>query len=152
MSKQFILVANESMAHIFSRVSAGDPLHKLHNIDFPEGRFSSHLSSSTSSLKDSGSSECHVHQFAREIAEYLQSSLKDEEYEALLIAASNPLLEELQAELSQNLAEKLKWAHSEDLTGLNTYMLETKLRDLRWIPSGDFRCYRGDGGSRFDSC
>lgn len=134
MSKQLILVANESRARIFSRFSAGDPLLKLHTIDFPEGRHSSNLPSSTSSFQDSGSSEHRVQQFAREIAEYLHSALKDEKFEALLIAASNPFLDELQAKLSQNAADHLKWTYSEDLTDLNAYKLEIKLRDLRWTP------------------
>lgn len=150
MGMQWILVANESLARIFTRVSAGDPLVKVHTIDFPESRLVSRSSPSTSPLQNAGSRENFVHQFSRELAEYLQSALNDEKYKTLWIAAPNPFVEELQARLGQSVGNKLKGTYQEDLTGLNTYLLEIKLRDLRWIPCGGSLHNCTDGGDRFE--
>ena len=150
MRKQWILVANGSLARFFSRTGVFDPLVALETIDFPEGRLFPCASPSTSSVQNAGSSERSVQQFARELAEYLQSALTDEKYDALWIAASNPLFEAVQARLSQAVAEKLRWTYQEDLTRLNTYMLEIKLRDLRWMPFGSTCRKSTDGGSRTD--
>ena len=150
MGKQCILIANESLARIFCRVSTGEPLLSLHTIDFPEGRLFPCASPSTSSVQNAGSSERSSQQFVRELAEYLHSALTDEKYDALWIAASNPLLEALQARLSQNVTDKLKWTHQEDWTSLSTYSLELKLRDLRWMQSGSSLRNSTHCGKQFD--
>jgi hypothetical protein len=97
MKKQWILVANGSLALIFSVTSAGDPLVALETIDFPEGRLkaaelerdrqgheSSDNSSAAAHFEPRTSAHQKVrHQFARELAERLEEGLVDSEYETL---------------------------------------------------------------------
>ncbi|QHE76163.1 host attachment protein [Hydrogenophaga sp. PBL-H3] len=145
MKKQWILVANGSLARFFSRTGVGDPLVPLETIDFPEGRLkgselardrqgheSSDNSSAAAHFEPHTSTRKKVlHQFARELAARLEEGLVDGEYDALWLTASNPFLGELKAALNQAVAARLQWSHDADFTSLDVGTIETRLRDLR---------------------
>jgi protein required for attachment to host cells len=144
MRKQWILVANGSLARFFSRSSTGDPLQALETIDFPDGRRKlnelerdrqGHESSDNSSA--AAHFEPHtttrkkvLHQFARELAERLEEGLVDGEYDALWLTASSPFLGELKAALHPGVAARIQWTHDADFTGMDVGALETRLREL----------------------
>lgn len=144
MKKHWILVANGSLARLFSRTGVGDPLVALETIDFPEGRLKGidlqrdrqgHESSDNSSAAahfepHTSARKKMLHQFARELAERLQDGLAAGAYDALWISASSPMLGELKAALSQGVAARLQWVHDADFTGLDLASLETRLREL----------------------
>ena len=144
MKKQWILVANGSLARIFSRTSAGDPLRALEAIDFPEGRLkaaelqrdrqgheSSDNSSAAAHFEPRTSAHQKVrHQFARELAERLEEGLVDSEYETLWLIASSPFLGDVKAALSKPVSHRLQWVHEADFTSLDVGTLEHRLREL----------------------
>lgn len=145
MKKQWILVANGSLARFFSRSGQGDPLVPLETIDFPGGRLKGreverdrqgHESSDNSSAAahfepHTGTRKKLLHQFARELAERLDEGLADGEYDALWLTAASPFLGELKAALSPAVCARLQWVHEADFTGQDVRMLENRLRDLR---------------------
>lgn len=144
MRKQWILVANGSLARFFSRTGVFDPLVALETIDFPEGRLKhgeferdrqGHESSDNSSAAahfepHTSTRKKLLHQFARELAKRLEEGVVDGEYETFWLIASNPLLGELRACLSPGVAHRLQWAHDADFTGLDLGSLERRLREL----------------------
>lgn len=144
MRKQWILVANGSLARFFSRTGVGDPLVALETIDFPEGRLKdSELERDRQGHERSDNSSAAVHfephtstrkkvmhQFARELAQRLEEGLVDGEYDGLWLTASNPFLGELKAALSRGVATRLQWTHDADFTGLDVSTLESRLREL----------------------
>ncbi|KRB96885.1 hypothetical protein ASE11_15925 [Hydrogenophaga sp. Root209] len=145
MKKQWILVANGSLARIFSRTSASDPMVALETIDFPEGRLkgselerdrqgherSDNSSAATHFEPHTSTRKKVLHQFAHELAERLEEGLVDREYETFWLTASNPFLGELKAALSPPVSARLQWTHDADFTGLDVGTLESRLRELR---------------------
>jgi len=145
MSKQWILVANGSLARFFSRAGAGDPLVALKTIDFPQGRLKEgelerdrqgHESSDNSTAAahfepHTSTRQKVMHQFACELAARLEEGLARGEYEALWLTASSPFLGALKAALSHAVAARLQWVHDADFTSLDASALETRLRELR---------------------
>ncbi|MFW2354032.1 host attachment protein [Hydrogenophaga sp.] len=144
MKKQWILVANGSLARIFCRTGVGDPLVALETIDFPGGRLkgsdierdrqgheSSDNSSAAAHFEPHTSTRKKVlHQFARELAARLEEGLVDGEYDAFWLTASGPLLGELKAALNPAVAARLKWAHDADFTSLDIDTIETRIHAL----------------------
>jgi protein required for attachment to host cells len=144
MRKQWILVANGSLARFFSRAGAGDPLMALETIDFPEGRLKDseierdrqgHERSDNSSAAahfepHTSTRKKRMHQFARELTARLEEGLANGEYDGLWITASSPFLGELKATLSEALTNRLQWTHDADFTGLDVGTLEIRLREL----------------------
>lgn len=145
MRKQWILVANGSLARFFSRNGVGDPLMALEAVDSPDGWFkgnehqrdrlglrSSDNSSPTahfephSSMRKKG-----VHNFAHELAQRLEEGVVDGEYETFWLIASSPLLSEIKVCLNQGVAYRLKWTHDADFIDLDAQTLESRLRELR---------------------
>lgn len=145
MKKQWILVANGSLARFFSRAGPGDPLVALETIDFPGGRLKGselerdrqgHESSDNSSAAahfepHTSTRKKLLHQFARELAQRLDDGLADGEYDTLWLTASSPFLGELKAALSPGVLARLQWAHDADLTAQDVRTLESRLRELR---------------------
>ena len=144
MRKQWILVANGSLARFFSRTGAGDPLVPLETFDFPEGRLKGielERDRQGHERSDNSTAAAHfephtsprkklMHQFARELAERLEKGLVDGEYDTLWLTASSPFLGELRAALHPGVAARIRWTHDADLTGLDVSAIETRLRDL----------------------
>ena len=145
MTKHWILVANGSLARLFSRTGVGDPLVPLETIDFPEGRFKdSEIGRDRQGHERSDNSSAAVHfephtstrkkrmlQFARELAARLEQGLADGLYDGLWLTASSPFLGELKAALSRAVSARLQWTHDADFTGLDVGTLESRLRELR---------------------
>ena len=144
MKKQWILVANGSLARFFSRAGAGDPLVALETIDFPEGRLKdselererqghgSHDNSSTVvHFEQHTSTRSKVlHRFARELAKRLEEGVVDGEFETLWLIAPGPLLSEIKVCLNRGVAYRLQWAHDADFTAMYLGALESRLREL----------------------
>ena len=144
MKQQWILVANGSLARIFSRTGVGDPLVALETIDFPEGRLkhsdlqrdrqghesSDHSSAAAHFETHTSTRQKVLHQFARELAARLEQGLTEGEYDILCVAASSPFLGELRATLTPAVAARLQWTHDADYTRLDIDSLETRLREL----------------------
>lgn len=144
MKKQWILVANGSLARLFSRDAPSDPLVALETIDFPEGRLkerelerdrqgheSSDNSSAAAHFEPHTSTRRKVlHQFARELAGRLDQGLIEGAYDALWLAAPGPLLGELRDGLTPAVTARLRWTHDADFTSLDVATLETRLREL----------------------
>ena len=145
MRKQWILVANGSLARIFSRTGTGDPLVPLETFDFPEGRLKGidiERDRQGHERSDNSTAAAHfephtsprkklMHQFARELAERLEEGLVDGEYDMLWLTASNPFLGELRAALHPGVAARIHWMHDADFTGMDVGSIETRLRELR---------------------
>ncbi len=144
MKKQWILVANGSMARFFSRTGVGDPLVALETIDYPEGRLKEgefERARQGHECSDNSSAAVHfephtstrkkvMHQFARELAARLEEGLVDGEYDGLWLTASSPFLGELKAALSRAVATRVQWTHDADFTSLDVSSLESRLREL----------------------
>lgn len=145
MKKQWILVANGSLARFFSRAGQGEPLVALQTIDFPGGRLKGsdlerdrqgHESSDNSSAAahfepHTSTRKKLLHQFARELVERLDEGLASGEYDTLWLAASSPFLGELKAALSPAVHARLQWVHEADFTSLDLRALESRLTELR---------------------
>jgi len=144
MQDQWILVANGSVARLFSRSGAGDPLVALETIEFPEGRLQAHEmgrdrpghdrsdnSSSGALLEPHTSLKHKLHErFARQLAERLDDGLADGEYGGLWVIASSPFLGALRSALSDAVLPKVRLSHDADFTSLDVNSLEARLHTL----------------------
>lgn len=145
MTKRWILVANGSLARLFSRTGPSDPLLTLETIDFPEGRLKGtaferdrqgheRSDNSTAATHFEPRTSTHkklLHEFARVLAARLESGLVKNEYDALWIIVSSPFLGEFKTALSPAVTSRLQWTYEADLTGLDMRSLESRLRELR---------------------
>ncbi|WP_374522337.1 host attachment protein [Hydrogenophaga sp.] len=144
MQDEWILVANGSMARLFSRAGSGDPLVALETIDFPEGRQQAHEvgrdrpghdrsdnSSSGALLEPRTSLKHKLHErFAHQLAERLDDGLADGAYSGLWVIASSPFLGSLRSALSDAVAPRVRLSHDADFTGLDVSSLEARLQTL----------------------
>lgn len=145
MKKSWILVANGSLARIFSRASANAALLPVETIHHPEGRLKGHaLERDRPGRGNSDNSTSVAHfeahtslrkkqraAFARELAQRLDQGLADHEYENLGIAASMPFLGALKGALGEAVQARVGWLHEADFTGLDLGSLEQRLGELR---------------------
>lgn len=144
MKKTWILVANGSLARIFSRTSANAALLPVETIHHPEGRLKGHeLERDRHGRGNSDNSTSVTHfeartslrnkqraAFARELAQRLDQGLADHEYAHLGIAASMPLLGALKGALGDAVQARLAWLHEADFTALDLGSLERRLSEL----------------------
>lgn len=144
MQDQWILVANGSMARLFSRATPGDPLVALETIEFPEGRQHAHESerdraghersdhsSSGARFEPQTSPRHKLHErFAQQLAERLDDGLADGAFGGLWVIASSPFLGSLRAALSDAVVPKVRLSHDADFTGLDVGSLEQRLHTL----------------------
>lgn len=145
MTKQWILVANGSLARVFSRASEGDPMVAVETFDFPEGRLkSSELERERHGHGSNDHSSAVVHfephtstrkkllqQFALKLARRLEEGVVERECESFWLIAPGPLQNEIKDCLNRGVAYRLQWAHDADFTGLDLGALESRLRELR---------------------
>jgi len=145
MTKQWILVANGSLARVFSRTNEGEPLVAMETMDFPEGRIkdrelqrdrqghgsSDHSSAAVHFEPHTSQHKKLMHQFAGKLAKRLESGLAAGEYGVLWLIASSPFLGELRTALSEAVTDRLQWTHEADFTGLAVGALEIRLCELR---------------------
>lgn len=144
MRKQWILVANGSLARIHSRSGVLDPLVALETIECPESRLKDcemeRDRQGPESIDNGGAAvqfDAHtlahnrlIHEFARELAKRLEEGAVDREYDTFWLIASSPLLSEIKACLHRGVDHRLQWTHSADFTGLDVGSLDTRLREL----------------------
>lgn len=144
MQDQWILVANGSMARLFSRAAPGDPLVALETIEFPEGRQQAHEmgrdrpghdrsdnSSSGALLEPRTSIKQKLHErFAQQLADRLDEGLADGAYSGVWLIASSPFLGSLRGALSDAVAAKVRLSHDADFTGDDVGHLEDRLHTL----------------------
>ena len=146
MKPQWILVANASLARLFSRDSPTDPLVSLATMEHPESRLkgselakdrpgheaTDHSSGGNRYEPRSDVRRKEHQRFAREIAQRLDAALAADEFSALWIFASSPFLGELKAQLSDAVDKRVQLALDSDLTALGLTEIEQRLRDSRW--------------------
>jgi protein required for attachment to host cells len=144
MQDQWILVANGSMARLFSRAAPGDPLVALETIEFPEGRQHAHESDrdrpghehsdhSTSGARfEPKTSPRHkLHErFAQQLANRLDEGLADGAYSGVCLIASSPFLGSLRGALSEAVVPRVRLSHDADFTSLDVGHLEERLHTL----------------------
>ncbi|MDH5548038.1 MAG: host attachment protein [Gammaproteobacteria bacterium] len=125
-----IVVADSTLARIFSSESASSPLQEIETMAHPEGRL--HDRDITSDLpgkvKGSDGSGGHAFQaetdpkkhelseFARRVAGYLNSLTKTNKLEHLLIVAAPALLGELRPQLTKETTKKIVFELNKSLT------------------------------------
>ncbi|MDM7944106.1 MAG: host attachment protein [Hydrogenophaga sp.] len=145
MKKQWVVVANGSLARFFGRTGAGEPLVALETLRFPEAGFNGHGPGSDCpgpGSRDHSGQAMHVgplpgmrskavHPFALELARRLEEGVVDGEYESFWLIACSPLLSDIKPHLNRGVACRLKWTHDADLTGLDAPTLDRRLRELR---------------------
>jgi protein required for attachment to host cells len=144
MQDQWILVANGSVARLFTRAGPADPLVALETIEFPEGRQHAHEadrdrpghersdhSSSGARFEPQTSLKHKLHErFAQQLADRLDDGLADGAYGGLWVIASSPLLGSLRSALSDAVVPRVKLSHDADFTGLDVASLEARLHTL----------------------
>ncbi len=141
MKSQWILVANASLARLFSRDSLVDPLIPLTTMTHLQSRLkASELAGDRPGREAADNSRGanryeprsdvrrkeHL-RFAHEIAQRLDSGLAAGEFDSLLIFASNPFLGELKAQLSEAVEKRVKLALDNDFTALGLAEIEERL-------------------------
>ena len=145
MKPQWILLANASLARLFSRDSPTDPLVPLATLQHPESRLKGsqladdrpgHEATDNSTGGNRFEPRSDVrrkeHQrFARQIAERLEAGLVGQEFGALWLLASYPFLGELKAQLSDAVNKRVQLALDVDLTSLGLAEIERRLLDPR---------------------
>ena len=144
MKPQWILVANASLAHLFSRDSPTDPLVPLATMEHAESRLKgSELADDrpgheATDNNNSGGNRYEPrsdvrrkeHQrFAREIAERLETGLAAGEFSTLCLFALSPFLGELKSQLSDAVEKRLQVALDSDFTSFGLAEIEQRLRD-----------------------
>ena len=145
MKRQWILVANASLARLFSRDSPTDPLVPLATLEHPDSRLKGsqladdrpgHEATDNSPGGNRFEPRSDVRRreherFAREIAARLDAGLAAGEFDALCLFASSPFLGELKAQLSEAVDKRVQLALDSDLTALGLAEIERRLLDPR---------------------
>ena len=143
MKVQWILVANASVARLFSRDSPTDPLVALATMEHPESRLkgielandrpgheaTDHSSGGNRYEPRSDVRRKEHQRFAREIAARLETGLAAGEFSTLCLFASSPFLGELKAQLSEAVNKRLQTALDSDLTSFGLAEIEQRLGD-----------------------
>ena len=149
MKVQWIVVANASLARLFSRDSPTDPLVPLTTMEHPESRLKGSELADDRPGHEATDNSCggnryeprsdvrrKEHQrFAREIAERLETGLAAGEFSTLWLFASSPFLGELKAQLSDAVDKRLQLALDSDFTSFGLAEIEQRLRDQRGLSS-----------------
>ena len=144
MSKQWILTANGSIARIWGRDAADEPLTSIETINNPDGRLkgselardrpgheASDKSSSAARFEPRTDPHRKVQQrFARDVAKYLDEALIANPFQELWLLASNPFFGELKFMLSPAVAKHLTFTHDSDYTSLDGIALAQRLEAL----------------------
>lgn len=140
MKPQWILAANASIARVFARGSADEPLRALATWQHPESRLKGaeleadrpgHERSDRSGgteLTPRADAHRKEHQaFAREIARRLADALQAGEYGALALYASSAFLGELKRALPEAVAGHVVHAADVDLTSFGLSEVEARV-------------------------
>ena len=120
MTKQWILVANSSIARIFVRNSRSEPLEVLETIHHPEGRLQrSELARGRPGHERSDTSTA---------AARLDEGLSTGQFDRLWLYVSSPLLGELKAALSSTVDRRVELAQDIDFTALDVGEIEKRIQ------------------------
>lgn len=120
MTKQWILVANSSIARIFVRNSRSEPLEVLETIHHPEGRLQrSELARDRPGHERSDTSTA---------AARLDEGLSTGQFDRLWLCVSSPLLGELKAALSSTVDRRVELAQDIDFTALDVGEIEKRIQ------------------------
>lgn len=120
MTKQWILVANSSIARIFVRNSRSEPLEVLETIHHPEGR----LQRSKLARDRPG----HERSDTSTAAARFDEGLSTGQFDRLWLCVSSPLLGELKAALSSTLDRRVELAQDIDFTALDVGEIEKRIQ------------------------
>ena len=145
MTRQCILLANASVARLFTRATPTDPLVVMETLAHPQSRLKGQQlgddrpgheavdgSSGGNRFEPRSDVRRKEHQrFAREIARRLDRGLTAGEFDSLWIFASNPFLGELKAEFGDAVGRCVRLALDTDLSSLGLPEIEHRLRDVR---------------------
>jgi len=123
MTKQWILVANSSIARFFGRHSNNESLVVLETLHRPKSR-----------LPHSDSKRVALHPFAQAIADRLDEGRLSGQYDTLWLFVSSPLLGELKPALSRATDRRVEVAQDIDFTALDVDEIEARLQGI-WQPS-----------------
>ena len=141
MKDQWILVANASVARLFRRGSATEPLSPVATMTHQQsrlkgvelaadrpGREATDNSRGANSFEPRSDVRRKEHlRFAHEISVRLDKGLANGEFGSLLIFASNPFLGELRALLSEAVEKRVRLSLDNDLTALGLAEIEARL-------------------------
>lgn len=133
MDKSWILITDAHRARCFTRTAANHSLHEIADFVHPKVSLASVANGGDmtgAAGKGHGRTghagtqfEPHTevedkerNSFARELANYLNTSINDHRYDTLVIIASSPMLGELKPHLSHDTAKALKRCIASDLT------------------------------------
>jgi protein required for attachment to host cells len=141
MKSEWILIANASVARLFSRESDSDPLLPLHRFEHAESRLKASELADDRLVHDSNDwrpggvsfePRMDVHRkqhlkFARELAQRLDQGLAGGDCCRITLYASNPFLGELKGQLSPAAKKALRAAVVVDLTSYGLGELEERI-------------------------
>lgn len=144
MQRTFVILANASLARLFSRDADTGTLVPVATLKHPESRLPGHdladdrpgheatdRSSGGNRFEPRSDVRRHEHtKFAHEIAHALKARLAAGEYDALWMLASSPFLGELRAAVDDAVAGRVQYTHASDLTSLGLAEIEDRLRAL----------------------
>ena len=120
MTKQWILVANSSIARIFVRNSRSEPLEVLETIHHPEGLLQrSELARDRPGHERSDTSTA---------AARFDEGLSTGQFDKLWLCVSSPLLGELKAALSRSVDRRVELAQDIDFTALDVGEIEKRIQ------------------------
>ena len=141
MKNEWILIANASVARLFSRESDSRPLVPLQTMEHSESRLKSseladdRLGHGSADRRPGGVSfeprldprrKEHLH-FAHTLAQRLEEGLASSAYDRVTLYASSPFLGELKGQLSPATTEALRAAVDVDLTSYGLRELEERI-------------------------
>ena len=141
MKNEWILIANASVARLFSRASDSDPLLPLHSFEHAESRLKASELADDRLVHDSNDwrpggvsfeprldprRKQHL-EFARELAQHLAEGLASGACERITLYASSPFLGELKGKLSPAAKKALRAAADVDLTSYGLRELEERI-------------------------
>lgn len=145
MKHQWVLVANASLARIFSREFPLASLVPVETLTHEESRMrrselatdrpgrevtdTSHGAVRFEPRTDARRKE--LHHFACEVADRLEQGLAARKFESLEVCASNPFLGELRTRFSEPVQKKIKLEFNADLTSLSLAEIERRLKEAR---------------------
>ncbi|MGZ5891047.1 MAG: host attachment protein [Caldimonas sp.] len=145
MPRTFVILANASLARLFSRDAATGALVPVATLQHPESRLPGHDLASDrpgheATDRSSGGNRYEPRsdvrrnehaRFAHELAQALQARLAAGEFDALWMLASDPFLGELNAAVDAAVAARVEYTHAVDLTSFGLAEIEERLRTLR---------------------
>lgn len=145
MDKQWILIANGSLARTYEVTDSGGTAAAIATHPFPKGRLKHQQlerDRQGQEHKDNVSTVAHyqphtstrdkrLHEFADELVDHLRQGLVVRRFDHWSLIASSPFLGALKSTLTPQLIDRLLWAHEADYTGLDERALLQHIRELQ---------------------